>query len=234
MEKDREMSKISFNKLSTAEKLEYLWDYYKFHLLTALFILFLIIGAIFYLRQDAKPDILNGYLLNSNWGDDKAQELLQDFADANGYDLEKGNAYFNSSVYIDVQLKDQMSSVAYTKVMSDLDMKRTDFYFCNQEMFDYFGEKEAFLNLETALSEDTLNKYQDRLITTTTYNEDGSVAETYAAGIDISDSPVLTAMQQERQIYEDGKIIFSIPYNTTRLDTSLEFLEFLFYLKESN
>lgn len=234
MEKDLEMSKVSFKQLSNAQKLEYIWDYYKFHLLTVLFILFLVIAGIFYLRLDARPDILNGYLLNSNWGDDKAQELLQAFADANGYDLEKGNAYFNSSVYIDVQLKDQMSSVAYTKVMSDLDMKRTDFYFCNQEMFDYFGEKEAFLNLETALSEDTLNKYQDRLITTTTYNEDGSVAETYAAGIDISDSPVLATMQQEGKIYEDGTIIFSIPYNTTRLDTSLEFLEFLFYLKESN
>ena len=228
MDKDQELSKISFHKLSKNEKLEYLWDYYKFHFLGIVFFLALVIAGIFYLKEDAKPDILNGYLLNSDWGDDKAQELLERFASAKGYDLEKSNAYFNSSVYIDIQLQDQMSSVAYTKVMSDLDMKRTDFYFCNQEIFDYFGEKEAFLNLETALSSQILEKYKNRLITTTTYDENGNVAETYVAGIDISDSPVLIEMQQNRKMYEDGKIIFSIPYNTMRLDTALEFLNFLY------
>lgn len=228
MDKDQELSKISFQKLSWNDKLEYLWDYYKFHVLGIIFVLALVIAGIFYLKEDSKPDILNGYLLNSNWGDDKAQELLQEFAAAQGYDLEKGNAYFNSSVYIDVQLQDQMSSVAYTKVMSDLDMKRTDFYFCNEEMFDYFGEKEAFLNLETAVSSELLEKYKERLITTTTYDEDGNVLKTYVAGIDVSDAPVLERMQQDGRIYEDGKIIFSIPYNTVRLERAMEFLDFLF------
>lgn len=228
MDKDQELSKISFQKLSWNDKLEYLWDYYKFHVLGIIFVLALVIAGIFYLKEDSKTDILNGYLLNSNWGDDKAQELLQEFAAAQGYDLEKGNAYFNSSVYIDVQLQDQMSSVAYTKVMSDLDMKRTDFYFCNEEMFDYFGEKEAFLNLETAVSSELLEKYKERLITTTTYDEDGNVLKTYVAGIDVSDAPVLERMQQDGRIYEDGKIIFSIPYNTVRLERAMEFLDFLF------
>ena len=105
-------SKIKFRELSFQGKLEHLWDYYKFHFGGALLLILLLIGGIFAWMEDAKPDILNGYLLNSNWGDDQASLLLQEYADKKGYDLDEGNAYFNSSVYIDVQLKDQMMKLS--------------------------------------------------------------------------------------------------------------------------
>lgn len=227
MDKDQELSKISFKNLSFQEKTEYLWDYYKFHLLGILFVLVLTMGGIFYLAEDSKPDILNGYLLNSNWGDDMAQELLADYAFTKGYDLSESNACFNSSVYIDVQIKDQMSSVAYTKVMSDLDMKRTDFYFCNQEIFDYFGEKDTFLELETVLPADLLEKYQNQMISTNQYDENDEIIRTYEAGIDISNTKKMKAYNKKRPMYENSSIIFSIPYNTTRLEHTIEFLRFL-------
>lgn len=227
-DKDSSFSKISFKELSFERKLEYLWDYYKFHFLGGLFVLLLLIGSILIWQENSKPDILNGYLLNSNWGDDLAKELLEDFVDAKGYDLEQGNAYFNSSVFIDTDIKDQMSTVAYTKVMTDLDMKEIDFFFCNQEMFEYFGEKETFLNLTQNLPTDMLDKFQNNLVTTNIYDENGNVTDTYVAGIDISDAPVLLKMQEERKLYEDGQVFLTIPYNTTHLDTVIEFIEFLY------
>lgn len=227
-DKTTNLSKIKFGELSFQGKLEHLWDYYKFHFGGAILLLALIIAGVFYQLEDAKPDILNGYLLNSNWGDEQAALLLQEYADKKGYDLEEGNAYFNSSVYIDVQLKDQMSSVAYTKVMSDLDMKEIDFFFCNQEMFQYFGEKEAFLDLSEALPKDFLNQFDGRLLTTNSYDENGNITETYIAGIDISDSPVLLPMESETKIYEDSSVILAIPYNTVRLERVMEFITFLY------
>lgn len=221
-------SKIKFRELSLQGKLEHLWEYYRFHFGGALLLILLLIGGIFAWIEDAKPDILNGYLLNSNWGDEQAFLLLQKYADAKGYDLGEGNAYFNSSVYIDVRLKDQMSSVAYTKVMSDLDMKEIDFFFCNEEMFQYFGEKEAFLNLSEALPKDFLQQFENKLLTTNTYDENGTIVDTYIAGIDISDSPVLLAMEKDRNIYEDSPIILSIPYNTMRSKRVMEFISFLY------
>ena len=226
--KDTTFSKISFKELSFEKKLEYLWDYYKFHFLGILLILALLIGSILIWKQNSKPDILNGYLLNTNWGDDMAKELLKDFADAKGYDLDQGNAYFNSSVFIDTDIKDQMSTVAYTKVMTDLDMKEIDFFFCNQEMFEYFGEKETFLNLTEHLPEEFLSKFQDKLVTTHIYDENGNVIDTYVAAIDINDSPVLLKMQEERKLYDDSQALLTIPYNTTRLDKVMEFISFLY------
>ena len=222
------LSKIKFKELSFQGKLEYFWDYYKFHFGGAILFLLLLIGGIFAWMEDAKPDILNGYLLNSNWGDDKAFLLLQEYADKKGYDLKEGNAYFNSSVYIDVQLKDQMSSVAYTKVMSDLDMKEIDFFFCNEEMVQYFGEKEAFVNLSEALPEEFLNQFEGKLLTTNTYDEEGNITDTYIAGIDISNSPVLTSLEKDRKLYEDSPVILTIPYNTMRLERVQEFILFLY------
>lgn len=227
-DKDTTFSKICFKELSFQGKLEYFWDYYKFHFFGALLVFALLIGSILIWQENSKPDILNGYLLNTNWGDDLAEELLKDFADARGYDLEQGNAYFNSSVYIDTDIKDQMSTVAYTKVMTDLDMKETDFFFCSQEMFDYFGEKGIFLNLTENLPEEFLNKYHDKLLTTDIYDENGNVTATYIAAIDISDAPVLVKMQQERALYEDSPVLLTIPYNTTRLEKVMEFIEFLY------
>lgn len=227
-DKDTAHSKICFRELSAEKKLEYFWDYYRFHFFGILILLVFIIGSLLIFRQNSKPDILNGYLLNTNWGDDLAKELLKEFADAKGYDLEKGNAYFNSSVFIDTNTKDQMSTVAYTKVMTDLDMKEIDFFFCNQEMFDYFGQKETFLNLNENLPQEFLDKFGDKLVSTTVYGENGTVLNTYDAAIDISDSPVLAKMQEKRKLYDENTILLSIPYNTTRLDRTLEFIEFLY------
>lgn len=227
-DKDTQHSKICFQKLSKTGKLEYIWDYYKFHMLGILLLGAFAIGSLLIWQQNTKPILLNGYLLNSDWGDEQAQELLEEYADFYSYDLENYNAYFNSSVFIDTAIKDQMSTVAYTKVMSDLDVKETDFYFCNQEMFDYFGERETFLNLETALPKDLRERFQNQFVTVSVYDENGNVTFSYAAGIDISNAPLLTKLQNNRNIYEDGTVYFSVPYNSQRLDEVWRFLEFLY------
>ena len=227
-DKDTQYSKICFKKLTKAEKLEYIWDYYKFHLLGILFLLSLFIGSFFIWQQNSKPVLLNSYLLNTDWGDQQAQKLLEEYASFHSYDLKNYNAYFNSSVFIDTKIKDQMSTVAYTKVMSDLDVKKTDFYFCNRETFDYFGERETFLNLETAMPKELLEQFQHQLLTVNTYDEHGNVSSSYVAGIDISNSPVLLKAQAERKLYEDGNVYFTVPYNSERLDEVWKFLEFLY------
>ncbi|MBQ2802055.1 MAG: hypothetical protein IJF03_11805 [Lachnospiraceae bacterium] len=226
---DTQYSKICFWELSKERKLEYIWDYYKFHILGILLLLALLIGSILIWQQNSKPTLINGYLLNTDWGDEQAQELLEKYAAFHSYDLENYNAYFNSSVYIDTSIKDQMSTVAYTKVMSDLDVKETDFYFCNQEMFDYFGQRETFLNLEAAMPQELYERFENQLITATIVDENGNETNGYVAGIDISDSPVLARLQQERKIYEDGTVYFTVPYNSERLEEVWKFLEFLYF-----
>lgn len=227
-DKDTQFSKICFRELSPQGKLEYLWDYYKFHLLGILILFAFIIGSILIWHQNSKPVLLNGYLLNADWGDEQAQELLQKYASFEGYNLDEYNAYFNSSVFIDTSIKDQMSTVAYTKVMSDLDVKEIDFFFCNDEMFDYFGKRETFLDLEKSMPQDIYQRFHSRLITTDILDGDGNVTDTYIAGIDISDSPVLQKLQQEKNLYEDGTIYFAVPYNSQHLDQVWNFLTFLY------
>ena len=227
-DKDTLHSKICFRQLSPGKKLEYLWDYYKFHLFGILLLAALLIGIILIWRQNSKPILLNGYLLNTDWGDDQAQKLLEEYASFGTYNLEEYNAYFNSSVFIDTTVKDQMSTVAYTKVMSDLDVKEIDFFFCNQEMLDYFGEREVFLNLETSMPKDLYQRFQDQLITVEIFDDNGNVTDSYVAGIDISNSPVLNRLQQEQNLYEDGIIYFTVPYNSEHLEQVWNFLEFLY------
>lgn len=227
-DKDTQHSKICFRQLSLAKKLEYLWDYYKFHLLGILILIGFLIGSILIWRQNSKPVLLNGYLLNADWGDEQAQELLEEYASFGAYNLDDYNAYFNSSVFIDTTIKDQMSTVAYTKVMSDLDMKDIDFFFCNQEMFDYFGERETFLNLEKSMPKDLYQRFKEQLITIEIFDDNGNVTDRYVAGIDISNSPVLGRLQQQQNMYEDGVIYFTVPYNSEHLEQVWNFLEFLY------
>lgn len=227
-DKDTQHSKICFRQLSLAGKLEYLWDYYKLHLLSLLILLVFNIACLLIWHQNSKPILLNGYLLNTNWGDEQAQELLEEYASFGAYNLDDYNAYFNSSVFIDTAIKDQMSTVAYTKVMNDIDMEDIDFFFCNQEMFDYFGERETFLNLETSMPKDLYQHFQEQLITTEIADDNGNITYSYVAGIDISNSPVLERLQQQRNLYEDGTIYFTVPYNSQHLEQVWSFLEFLY------
>ena len=60
-------------------------------------------------------------------------------------------------------------------------------------------------------------------------DENGNETNGYVAGIDISDSPVLARLQQERKIYEDGTVYFTVPYNSERLEEVWKFLEFLYF-----
>ena len=220
--KDKKNAKQTIKK-----KLSYFWDYYRFHMFAGIFVLILAVAGICFSVQNNKPVFLNGYFLNSNWGDDLSRKMLEDYASFKGCDLDKHKAYFNSSVYIDTQLKDQMSSVAYTKVMSEFDMKRVDFFFANQTIFDYFGPKEAFLDLEKNLPNDLLEKYQDNLIKTQQYDENDKVVGEYVAGIDVSNTKKLKEYEKSRKMYEDSPVIFSVAYNTIRLEEVMDFLRWL-------
>lgn len=225
---DTQFSKICFKKLSPQRKLEYLWDYYKFHLFAILALSTIIISSIFILRQNAKPTLLNGYLLNADWGDEQAKELLQEYAACRGYNLDEYNAYFNSSVFIDTAIKDQMSTVAYTKVMSDFDVKKIDFFFCNREMLDYFGEREIFLNLENAMPQNLYQRFEKQMITTDALNATQNNTPAYACGIDISNSPVLKRLQQQKNMYEDQSVFLAVPYNSQHPEQVWDFLQFLY------
>lgn len=227
-DKDTQYSKICFQELSPQRKLEYLWDYYKFHMLGILLLFAFIIASILIWHQNSRPILLNGYLLNADWGDEQAQVLLQEYASYEGYNLNDYNAYISSSVFIDTSIKDQMSTVAYTKVMTDLDVKEIDFFFCNREMFDYFGQREIFLDLEKSMPQDLYQRFENQLITTYILDQNGNITDTYIAGIDISDSPVLKKIQKKKNMYEDGTIYFAVPYNSQRLDQVWNFLEFLY------
>lgn len=209
------------------KKLSYLWDYYRFHIIAGVFVLILIIAGICFSMQNNKPIFLNGYFLNADWGDELAGKMLEDYANSKNCDLTQYKAYFNSSIYIDTELKDQMSSVAYTKVMSEFDMKRVDFFFANQTIFDYFGPKEAFLDLEKNLPNDLLEKYQDNLIKTQQYDENNKVVGEYVAGIDVSNTKKLKEYEKSRKMYEDSPVIFSVAYNTSRLEEVIDFLRWL-------
>ncbi len=209
------------------KKLSYLWDYYRFHIIAGVFVLILIIAGICFSMQNNKPIFLNGYFLNADWGDELAGKMLEDYANSKNCDLTQYKAYFNSSVYIDTELKDQMSSVAYTKVMSEFDMKRVDFFFANQTIFDYFGPKEAFLDLEKNLPNDLLEKCQDNLIKTQQYDENNKVVGDYVAGIDVSNTKKLKEYEKSRKMYEDSPVIFSVAYNTIRLEEVIDFLRWL-------
>ena len=233
-------NKTVWNTLNKKEKIEYIWDYYKFPIFVVCILLY-IAGSMIYGQLTNKEPLLYLAFVNVN----PSQELTSQITD--GY-LEYSDSLSKEDglqLYTGLYLTDdpQNPYVEYTyasriKIIGAVDKEALDILFMNKEAFDAFSQSGYLCDLETLLNNTDIELYN----TVTPYFaenivilEDNSMevsldpsipyeskTEVHSFGLDLSQKGLLASAGFDDTVY------LGILANSPRTEACLEYISYLF------
>ena len=85
---------VKFKDLTPKKKMEYIWDYHKWKIITISCTIILLCVIVPQIINNLKPTSLYVMMINSPWESEDADAMLEDFAAAEGIDTGKNKIAF--------------------------------------------------------------------------------------------------------------------------------------------
>lgn len=160
MDEFKEERKAVLENSTIKQKISYIWDYYKWHILIPLIVVIALISYI--VNIVTRPDIiLNGVMLNVYNMESQASpaELLEDFYKEQEIDSKEEEINLNSNLYYSV---DNLSTNYQTMqvLMAWLSADQLDFVTGDATSLNDLAYKDYFTDLRDYLSDEQLEKYE--------------------------------------------------------------------------
>lgn len=206
-------------KMSFRDKLWYIWEYYKIHMLIGCVILFFLyaLGTIFY--QKSFTTQLFFIVMNDRSGSEADYEgLANEFKTRMGYG-KKDKVEVDSSLYISFEEStSQLDYASLAKVTAIVASKDLDVLISDSPAVEHYASNGAFLNLEEVLPADLWDMVKDDV-----YIAKDENGNSFPAAISLDDSYF-----HEKTGTQMEEAYFSLINNSTRTDTAFEFLRYLY------
>ena len=206
-------------KMSFRDKLWYIWEYYKIHMLIGCVILFFLyaLGTIFY--QKSFTTQLFFIVMNDRSGSEADYEgLANEFKTRMGYG-KKDKVEVDSSLYISFEENtSQLDYASLAKVTAIVASKDLDVLISDSPAVEHYASNGAFLNLEEVLPADLWDMVKDDV-----YMAKDENGNSFPAAISLDDSYF-----HEKTGTQMEEAYFSLINNSTRTDTAFEFLRYLY------
>lgn len=216
-EVSRERKKM--REMSFRDKIWYIGEYYKLHILVAAIALFLLyaVGFIFY--QKTFTTQLTCMVINDRGSNAVDYETLQaGFAERMGYG-KKDRLEFDTSLYLSMKSgTSEMDYATMAKITAMVASKDLDIMITDEEVIDHYSSNGGYLDLEEFLPADLWELVKDDAYYTK--DEDGSV-HPFAVNLENSQFHEITNCGLE-------PAYLGFVNNSKRTDTAVEFLRYLY------
>ena len=223
---------------------EYIWEYYKIHIGVILLVIVLLIQGIVTICTK-KDTVFTGILINTTLTADSSSFMadLREELDVG----KKEQISFSTNIFMTNESADK--AVALQSIMASITVKELDMVAGPEEAFQIcaYNASNMFADLRNYLDQDTLNKLSDKL-----YYIDGAIIEKLNApvGTEIDMSQIVYPDPHKPETMEtpipvgidvtechpfiaayfepEGSYYMGMVTNTTRPETVLQFIDFLF------
>ena len=210
-------AKTDFKSLSTKAKIEYIWDYYKWHILITI-IAVLLIGNMVYNRVTYRAPLLSVIMINSNEAYNTSTSGFDEFEKAKGYDSEEYPISLSAGfVFSEDENSAAMSYNEYQALAAMIAAGDQDLFFGTGDVYLSHANEGALADLSTILSPELLEKYEDHLL----YSTAGGECDPYPCAIELTDNEWLRKYNYYNSCY------FGIFYRNQNPEACKEFAEFL-------
>lgn len=155
-------AKKVFKNGTPKEKLEYFWEYYKWHLI----ILVLIVGAIsnlIYTNVAKKDYVLQGMFLNTLAVEGAADDLEQGFLEFSPIDTSAQDIFFDTSLYYSPNAEPEDATASYEAlqvITAKAAIGGMDFIVADSVTMNYMTYGQYFLDLSKVFTEEQLKEYE--------------------------------------------------------------------------
>ena len=236
--------KVKLSGLSFQQKMEYFWDYFKWHIIIVVVLVVSIIYTVVAITSQ-KEVILSGYFLDSIYIEEEEEPLFASFEDYAQIDTSTFTTEFFTNLSIN-QDDPTTSMIAMQRLVATITTGETDFIAAPIATFTEIAYQATpfFTDLRNLFSSEQLAQYSDLIlwmdkqvqegldeayelgVTTTIEYPDPRMPETMSEPI-----PIGLAFQNEEldMLYKTHNIIvcFGITENTSHSDMVLCFFQYL-------
>ena len=152
---ERAARRAAFGSLSFPERVEYIFDYYKFHILLGVLALALLVSGVRSLLT-RKETLLYVGCCNVALGDSLLEELTEGYLRFTGEDINKNEVYVFAGLYLSDDPAPENHEYSYAsrlKLMASVNAKQMDLVLMNQEAYGLLSGDGYLLELPGWLSQ---------------------------------------------------------------------------------
>lgn len=213
-----ERKKLS--EMSLSDKIWYIWEYYKFHII-GIFLVILVISVVITSVRNASidPGIYCVIINNRSSQELDTSVLEQDFCEHMGFG-EKQPVYAESMFISYGDEATEYSYASMAKLSALIASKDLDVIISDRENIDHYTSMDGFVDLEQFLPQDVLLAAKDRLI----YTKDSS-GRSVASSIDISG----TWLAERMHLAEEASSL-GVVSNLRHTDNAIALIRYIFGL----
>lgn len=228
------------------QKLQYFWDYYKWHVIGGGFGIILLVIFVKDML-DNKDFAFYGFFINTNSNEAVSTAFLDTFADLAGLDTENYAVMIDSSQSIVKNSHDEITMAAHQKLTISIMAEEVDFVAMDENTFGQYASTSTYFDLREVFSAEQLEKFEpyfyyidmadvrkieeSRKQASYDVYQGAEYDHTSPEGLE---DPVPIALY----IHDSEKLkvaydfyglpaVLGIPLNTTHLDTTLQFIEYI-------
>lgn len=228
-----------WHSLSKKQKVQYVWDYYKFPIAVCLILLY-IIGYTVHGHFFKKEILLYTGLVNVSAGERLTDELSGGFLDSLDADASEAELKLYTGLYLTDDPDDPDHEYTYAsriKIIASIDDEKLDVVLMNREAFDAFSQNGYLSNMEDLLRDtgsQAMAEWKPYLVSNMVILEDNAdallqddsldyqaVTEEYPMGLNVSQTGVFQQAGFEEDVY------LGVIKNSPRLDMAAKYIRYL-------
>ena len=216
----KESVKIEIEKLkkmSFKDKIWYIREYYGIQIFITILVLAISFSLLFnMLKKDAAFNVI---FLNKPMNQESYEKIYNEFYDYANFEETKDYWELNPNVSVIIKDGEAVNGLEYlAKTNAMIAGQMLDVLVTEEYFVDHFIRQDILLDLEETLPTDLLDKVKDNLV----YKKGIDNGER-AYALDVSDAPVI-----KESVYVSGPVYFTILGNSKNIDTSIQFLKYLY------
>ena len=211
--------KVNFKALSTKTKIEYIWGYYRWHILAIICGIAMIVSAVLHALTYREP-LLSVMMLNSYRSMSNLSEVGFDaFFETYGYESFEGALELKKDLYFHENGNTNQEDYQNYEIMLALLIGGDyEVFFGTGDAYLEFVEQGFFTDLSEILSDNLFKKYREQMI----YSDAMGACDEYPAAIILKNNQWL----DQNNYYKD-ECYFGILKNSDTPKIAADFVEFL-------
>lgn len=227
-----------FSELSSKEKIEYIYDYYKWWIVGPIALIIVLCMLIRTVIDNKRPTYLDVEMINSYFAVDETNTVEEDFVKEYNVDLETYHLYIGTSISLSEEAFDTTMIANQQRLVGLYSAGQLDVIIGPVETMEGAANCNAYADLTNIIPQDLMDELVDREYefyyfdpSKDEIDDYGEVVEPYFAGIYLDNCSYLNNNGQYGAYpvatEEKNRPIFTMAANAPHPDHAMEFLRFL-------
>lgn len=208
--------KTAFKDLSRKAKVQYIWDYYRLHIIAAICLVAFVISMIVHYAA-YRESVLDIVMVNTLNPYEESVSSTDEFFEQEGFTKKEEVTVDTSITFSD---DDNYSTNYYSdqKLTLKLSVGGADVLFAPEFVFQQYADAGSLMPLTDYLTADELEQYKDMIV----YATDSETGETPPCGLELNDNQWLSDYG-----YYTGTVYFGIAYATDNKENAVDFFHYV-------